>query len=91
MTTEKSQKEEKEDENHGKNYKNWRSRRRAAIAEVHHFFAPPPPLFALKRKIVKIKKKDLKQVFFRPYSDIFSVFSLISNARHFVGLLCFSR
>ena len=29
----------------------------------HHFFAPPPPLFALKRKIIKIKK-DLKQVFF---------------------------
>ena len=57
MTTEKSQKEEKEDENHGKNYKNWRSRRRAAIAEAHHFFAPPPPLFALKRKIVKIKKR----------------------------------
>ena len=90
MTTEKSQKEEKEDENHGKNYKNWRSRRRAAIAEAHHFFAPPPPLFALKRKIVKIKKR-LETSFFRPYSDTFSVFSLISNARHFVGLLCFSR
>ena len=29
----------------------------------HHFFASPPPLFALKRKIIKIKK-DLKQVFF---------------------------
>ena len=56
----------------------------------HHFFAPPPPLFALKRKIIKIKK-DLKQVFLRLYSAIFSVFSLISNARHFVGLLCFSR
>ena len=23
----------------------------------HHFFAPPPPLFVLKRKIIKIKKK----------------------------------
>ena len=23
----------------------------------HHFLAPPPPLFALKRKIIKIKKK----------------------------------
>ena len=23
----------------------------------HHFFAPPPPLFALKGKIIKIKKK----------------------------------
>ena len=23
----------------------------------HHFFAPPPPLFALKRKIIKIKKR----------------------------------
>ena len=23
----------------------------------HHFFAPPFPLFALKRKIIKIKKK----------------------------------
>ena len=23
----------------------------------HHFFAPPPPLFALKRKITKIKKR----------------------------------
>ena len=56
----------------------------------HHFFAPPFPLFALKRKIIKIKK-DLKQVFFRLYSAIFSVFSLISNARLFVGLLCFSR
>ena len=52
--------------------------------------AAAPPLFALKRKIIKIKK-DLKQVFFRLYSAIFSVFSLISNARHFVGLLCFSR
>ena len=51
----------------------------------HHFFAPPPPLFALKRKIIIV------QVFFRLYSAIFSVFSLISNARHFVGLLCFSR
>ena len=55
----------------------------------HHFFAPLPPLFALK-KIIKIKKV-LKQVFFRLYSAILSVFSLISNARHFVGLLCFSR
>ena len=51
----------------------------------HHFFAPPPPLLALKRKIIIV------QVFFRLYSAIFSVFSLISNARHFVGLLCFSR
>ena len=56
----------------------------------HHFFAPPHPLFVLKRKIIKIKK-DLKQVFSRLHSAIFSVFSLISNARHFVGLLCFSR
>ena len=56
----------------------------------HHFFAPPPPLFALKRKIIKIKKR-LETSFFRLYSAIFSVFSLISNARHFVGLLCFSR
>ena len=56
----------------------------------HHFFALPPQLFALKRKIIKIKK-DLKQVFVRLHSAIFSVFSLISNARHFVGLLCFSR
>ena len=23
----------------------------------NHFFVPPPPLFALKRKIIKIKKK----------------------------------
>ena len=23
----------------------------------HHFFAPPPPLFVLKRKIIKIKKR----------------------------------
>ena len=23
----------------------------------HHFFVPPPPLFALKRKIIKIKKR----------------------------------
>ena len=56
----------------------------------HHFFAPPPPLFALKRKIIKIKKR-LETSFFRLYSAIFSLFSLISNARHFVGLLCFSR
>ena len=56
----------------------------------HHFFAPPPPLFALKRKIIKIKKR-LETSFFRLYSAIFSVFSLISNARHFVGLLCFLR
>ena len=54
----------------------------------HHFFAPPPPLFALKRKIIKIKK-DLKQVFSRLYSAIFSVFSLISNARHFWGSCAF--
>ena len=33
--------------------------------QPHHFFAPLPPLFALKRKTIKIiKKKDLKQVFF---------------------------
>ena len=44
--------------------------------------AAAPPLFALKRKIIKIKK-DLKQVFFRLYSAIFSAFSLISKARHF--------
>ena len=56
----------------------------------HHFFAPPPPLSALKRKIIKIKKR-LETSFFRLYSAIFSVFSLISNARLFVGLLCFSR
>ena len=56
----------------------------------HHFFASPPPLFALKRKIMKIKKR-LETSFFRLYSAIFSVFSLISNARHFVGLLCSSR
>ena len=55
-----------------------------------HFFASPPPLFVLKRKTIKIKKR-LETSFFRLYSDIFSVFSLISNARHFVGLLCFSR
>ena len=29
----------------------------------YHFLASPPPLFALKRKIIKIKK-DLKQFFF---------------------------
>ena len=46
----------------------------------YHFLVPPPPLFALKRKIIKIKK-DLKQFFFCLYSAIFSVFSLISNAR----------
>ena len=23
----------------------------------HHFFAPPPPLFALERKIIKVKKR----------------------------------
>ena len=46
----------------------------------YHFLVPPPPLFALKRKIIKIKK-DLKQFFFRLYSAIFSVFSLISKAR----------
>ena len=56
----------------------------------HHFFAPPPPLLALKRKIIKMKKR-LETRFFRLYSAILSVFSLISNARHFVGLLCFSR
>ena len=56
----------------------------------HHFFASPPSLFALKRKMIKIKKR-LETSFFRLYSAIFSVFSLISNARHFVGLLCFSR
>ena len=52
--------------------------------------AAAPPLFALKRKIIKIKKR-LETSFFRLYSDIFSVFSLILNTRHFVGLLCFSR
>ena len=31
----------------------------------HHFFAPPPPLFALKRKIIKIKKR-LETSFFPP-------------------------
>ena len=30
----------------------------------HHFFAPPPPLFFAKGKIIKLKKKDLKQGFF---------------------------
>ena len=30
----------------------------------HDFFGPPSPLFAQKRKIIKIKKKnDLKQIF----------------------------
>ena len=74
MTTEKSQKEEKEDENHGKNYKNWRSRRRAAIAEAHHFFAPPPPLFALKRKIVKIKKRLETSFFSSTFRYILCIF-----------------
>ena len=67
-----------------------RGRGGAGRAAAPPLFAPPPPLLALKRKIAKIKK-DLKQFFFRLYSAIFSVFSLISNARHFVGLLCFSR
>ena len=29
----------------------------------HHFFAPPPPLFVLKRKMIKIKKR-LETIFF---------------------------
>ena len=40
----------------------------------HHFFAPPPPLFALKRKIIKIKK-DLKQVF-SVYIPLYSLYFL---------------
>ena len=54
-------------------------------------FCAPAPTFCAKGKIIKLKKKRLETSFFRPYSAIFSVFSLISNARHFVGLLCFSR
>ena len=41
----------------------------------HHFFAPPPPVFALKRKIIKIKKKDLKQVF-SVYIPLYSLYFL---------------
>ena len=62
----------------------------AGRAAAPPLFASPLPLFALKRRIIKIKKR-LETNFFRLYSDIFSVFSLILNARHFVGLLCFSR
>ena len=54
----------------------------------YHFLTSPPPLFALKRKIIKIKK-DLKQFFFCLYSAIFSVFSLISNARPLRSAACF--
>ena len=54
----------------------------------HHFLAPPPPLFALKRKIIQIKKR-LETSFFRLYFAIFSVFSLISNARHLCGFCAF--
>ena len=40
----------------------------------NHFSAPPPPLFALKRKIIKIKK-DLKQVF-SIYIPLYSLYFL---------------
>ena len=56
----------------------------------HHFFAPPPPLFVLKRKIIKITK-DLKHVFFRPYSAIFSVFFFNFKRQAFCGFPSFSR
>ena len=39
----------------------------------HHFFAPPPPLFALKRKIIKIKKR-LEISFFPSFSYILCIF-----------------
>jgi len=44
----------------------------------------------IKRAVSYVKKKRLETSFFRLYSAILSVFSLFSNARHFVGLLCFS-
>ena len=38
----------------------------------YHFFAPPPPLFALKRKIIKIKKTWNK--FFSVYIPLYSLY-----------------
>ena len=50
----------------------------------HHFFAPPFPLFALKKKNEN-EKKDLKRVFFRLYSAIFSVFFFNFKRQAFCG------
>ena len=40
----------------------------------HHFFAPPPPLFALKRKIIKIKRKTSNKFFPSIFRYILCIF-----------------
>ena len=40
----------------------------------HHFFALPPPLFALKRKIIKIKKKTWNKFFPSIFRYILCIF-----------------
>ena len=42
----------------------------------HHFFAPPLPLFALKRKIIKIKKNTWNK-FFSVYIPLHSLYFLL--------------
>ena len=42
----------------------------------HHFSAPPPLLFALKRKIIKIKKR-LETSFLSVYIPLYSLYFLL--------------
>ena len=41
---------------------------------LHHFFAPPPPLFTLKRKMIKIKKRTWNKFFPSIFRYILCIF-----------------
>ena len=55
----------------------------------HHFLAPPPLLFALKRKIIQIKKRLETSIFPSLFCYILCIFFNFKR-QAFVGLLCFS-